>query len=168
MTKYYFIVYVYHIFVFIPLSIDTSVVSIFWLLYIMLQWTEECIYLFDLVFLFSSGKYQEVKLSDNKEVLLLIFKGNFIVFFIVAAPVYWRRKWQPTPVWSFALRILGTGEPGGLPSMGSHRVGYDWSDLAAAATVYIPQNIAQRFFFLYTLTNMCYLLSFKWQPFCQV
>ena len=28
---------------------------------------------------------------------------------------------------------LGTGEPGGLPSMGSHRVGHDWSDLAAAA-----------------------------------
>ena len=25
------------------------------------------------------------------------------------------------------------GEPGGLPSMGSHRVGHDWSDLAAAA-----------------------------------
>ena len=31
------------------------------------------------------------------------------------------------------LRIPGTGEPGGLPSMGSHRVGHDWSDLAAAA-----------------------------------
>ena len=29
-------------------------------------------------------------------------------------------------------RIPGTGEPGGLPSMGSHRVGHDWSDLAAA------------------------------------
>ena len=26
------------------------------------------------------------------------------------------------------------GEPGGLPSMGSHRVGHDWSNLAAAAT----------------------------------
>ena len=25
------------------------------------------------------------------------------------------------------------GKPGGLPSMGSHRVGHDWSDLAAAA-----------------------------------
>ena len=24
-------------------------------------------------------------------------------------------------------------EPGGLPSMGLHRVGHDWSDLAAAA-----------------------------------
>ena len=31
-----------------------------------------------------------------------------------------------------AWRIPGTGEPGGLPSMGSHRVRHDWSDLAAA------------------------------------
>ena len=32
-----------------------------------------------------------------------------------------------------AWRIPGTGEPGGLLSMGSHRVGHDWSDSAAAA-----------------------------------
>ena len=32
-----------------------------------------------------------------------------------------------------AWRIPGTREPGGLPSMGSHRVGYNWSNLAAAA-----------------------------------
>ena len=32
-----------------------------------------------------------------------------------------------------AWRIPGTGKPGGLPSMGSHRVGHNWSDLAAAA-----------------------------------
>ena len=32
-----------------------------------------------------------------------------------------------------AWRIPGTGEPGGLPSMGSHRVRHDWSNLAAAA-----------------------------------
>ena len=32
-----------------------------------------------------------------------------------------------------AWRIPGMGEPGGLPSMGSHRVRHDWSDLAAAA-----------------------------------
>ena len=31
-----------------------------------------------------------------------------------------------------AWRIPGMGEPGGLPSMGSHRVGHNWSDLAAA------------------------------------
>ena len=35
-----------------------------------------------------------------------------------------------------AWRIPGTGESGGLPSMGSHRVGHDCSDLAAAAAVY--------------------------------
>ena len=34
-----------------------------------------------------------------------------------------------------AWRIPGTAEPGGLPSMGSHRVGHDWSDLAAADSV---------------------------------
>ena len=78
-------------------------------------------------------------------------------------PIDWRRQWHPTPVllpgkshgrlsnftFTFHLhtlekemathssvlawRIPGTGEPGGLPSMGSHRVGHDWSDLAAAA-----------------------------------
>ena len=32
-----------------------------------------------------------------------------------------------------AWRIPGMGEPGGLPSLGSHRVGHNWSDLAAAA-----------------------------------
>ena len=34
-----------------------------------------------------------------------------------------------------AWRIPGTGEPGGLPSLGSHRVRHDWSDLAAAVAV---------------------------------
>ena len=36
--------------------------------------------------------------------------------------MHWRRKWQPTAV---AWRIPETGEPGGLPSMGSHRVEHD-------------------------------------------
>ena len=35
-----------------------------------------------------------------------------------------------------AWRIPGMGEPGGLPSLGSHRVGHDWSDLAAAAAFF--------------------------------
>ena len=34
-----------------------------------------------------------------------------------------------------AWRIPGTGRPGGLPSMGSHRVGHDCSDLAAVAAM---------------------------------
>ena len=43
----------------------------------------------------------------------------------------WRKQWHPTPVVlpgkSQGRRCLGR-----LPSMGSHRVGHDWSDLAAA------------------------------------
>ena len=35
-----------------------------------------------------------------------------------------------------AWRIPGTGEPDGLPSMGSHGVRHDWSDLAAAAGIW--------------------------------
>ena len=33
-----------------------------------------------------------------------------------------------------AWRIPEMGEPGGLSSMGLHRVGQDWSDLAAAGS----------------------------------
>ena len=39
-----------------------------------------------------------------------------------------------------AWRIPRTGEPGGLPSMGLHRVGHDWSDLAAAAVPYTKKK----------------------------
>ena len=49
--------------------------------------------------------------------------------------MHWRRKWQPTAV--FLPGESQGREPGGLPSMGSHRVRHDWSDLAAAAAVII-------------------------------
>ena len=41
-------------------------------------------------------------------------------------------------------RIPGMAEPGGLPSMGSHRVGHDWSDLAAAAAVITKRNLKRQ------------------------
>ena len=40
-----------------------------------------------------------------------------------------------------AWRIPGMGEPGGLPSMGSHRVGYDWNDSAVAAVAQMLKNL---------------------------
>ena len=60
--------------------------------------------------------------------------------------MHWRRKWQPTPVFlpgeSQGWGSLWERMPiDGLPSMGSHRIGHDWSDLAtAAAAVYIYQS----------------------------
>ena len=41
-----------------------------------------------------------------------------------------------------AWRIPRTGKSGGLPSMGVHRVGHNWSDLAAAAaTVFLCHSV---------------------------
>ena len=48
-----------------------------------------------------------------------------------------------------AWRIPGTAEPGGLPSMGSHRVGHDWRDLAAAAATPL-------------IAEVCMMLGFWW------
>ena len=39
-----------------------------------------------------------------------------------------------------AWRIPGTEEPGGLPSVGLHRVKHDWCDLAAEAAAYLKTN----------------------------
>ena len=54
-----------------------------------------------------------------------------------------------------AWRIPGTGEPGGLLSMGSHRVGHDWSDLAAAAVL---KNMGVK-----DLRNFLYFDMVSWQ-----
>ena len=63
-----------------------------------------------------------------------------------------------------AWRIPGTGEPGGLPSMGSHKVEHDWSNLAAAA-VHVKcgfsQATSQLLWFLYFLSCLakCFVPS---------
>ena len=42
-----------------------------------------------------------------------------------------------------AWRIPGTGEPGGLPSMGSHSVGHDQSDLVVVVVVVVTHTIVE-------------------------
>ena len=42
-----------------------------------------------------------------------------------------------------AWRIPGMGEPGGLLSMGSHRVGHDWTDLAATAAAEFLEQLKE-------------------------
>ena len=51
------------------------------------------------------------------------------------------RKWQ-THSSVLAWRLPGTGEPGGPPSVGSHGVRHDWSDLAAAAGFLVGLRVA--------------------------
>ena len=68
-----------------------------------------------------------------------------------------------------AWRIPGTAEPGGLPSMRSHRVGHDWSDLAAAIIIYWndwPFSIELPLY-LCAKANWPYICgSFLKSPFC--
>ena len=61
---------------------------------------------------------------------------------------------------SIAWRIPGTGKPGGLPSMGSHRVGHSWSDLAAAAER-LTQQICQKMAFC---SVWLFTWSHAWHP----
>ena len=60
----------------------------------------------------------------------------FVVFCHTSTWVSHRYTYTHSSV--LAWRIPGTGEPGGLPSMEPHRVGHDWSDLAAAAAYIYP------------------------------
>ena len=61
-----------------------------------------------------------------------------------------------------AWRIPGTGEPGGLPSMGSHRVEHDWSDLAAAAVAAYEKHMeVDNKFKLFSSLNRTILDNFK-------
>ena len=60
-----------------------------------------------------------------------------------------------------AWRIPGMGEPGGLPSMGLHRVRHDWSDLTAAAVASLFTDMAVSAAFL---RSMCFpeVANLKW------
>ena len=59
-----------------------------------------------------------------------------------------------------AWRIPGTAEPGGLPSMRSHRVGHNWSDLAAAAAalfylVFLSKGFSHQNMFFFLEYSLC-------------
>ena len=68
----------------------------------------------------------------------LLVRHDWVTSLSLFTFIHSRRKWQRTPVF-LPGEFQGRGEPGGLPSMGSHRVGHDWSDLAAAAELIEPE-----------------------------
>ena len=75
-------------------------------------------------------------------------------------PGSWRRAWQPTPV--IAYRIPWIEEPGRLQSLGSQRVGHDWSDVS---TVFLSPSPFWRQ--PLSIAINCVLLSWgSWPHFC--
>ena len=65
-----------------------------------------------------------------------------------------------------AWRIPGTGEPGGLLSLGSHRVGHDWSDLAAAAVYILGIVAATGTLALSLWTHVWLSVGYFWNTLC--
>ena len=68
---------------------------------------------------------------------------NFIDYRIIKLmhKLYNMEKDMATHSSILAWKIPRTEEPGGLPSMGSHRVGHDWSNLEAAAACILKTYI---------------------------
>ena len=62
-----------------------------------------------------------------------------------------------------AWRIPETGEPGGLPSIGLHRVEHDWSDLAAAAAyTYVIVLLVSQFWFSFIFIPNSWEIRNSW------
>ena len=87
------------------------------------------------------GKYSKKLLGHSKKKnldLLRVTKSQiWLSDFTFTFYFHALEKEMATHSSVLAWRIPGTVEPGGLPSMGSHRVGHDWSNLAAAAAAII-------------------------------
>ena len=71
---------------FVHLLIDTEVVSMFWLLWIMWQWTRECRYLFNILFSFPLDINPEMGALDHMVIIFYIFWKASILFSTVAVP----------------------------------------------------------------------------------
>jgi hypothetical protein len=53
-----------------------------------LQWTWKCKYLFKILFSIILDIYPEMGLLDHKIVMFLIYKANFLLFFLMATLLY--------------------------------------------------------------------------------
>ena len=91
---------------------------------------------------------------------------NWVTSLSLFTFVHWRRKWQPTPVF-LPGESQGRGSLVGcrLPWVGSHRVGHDWSDLAAAAAAAagVEKKMEEG---SEILQELCWQLLNSWQFHC--
>ena len=83
------------------------------------------------------------------------FKRNRFQFFSPLITVHLKVSAMAPHSSTLAWRIPGTGEPGELPSMGSHRVGHDWSDLALAK---VSANSRYSLVQISSVTQLCLTL----------
>ena len=85
--------------------------------------------------------HKQLNISTPNGHMSLLFTTYWPILVIWHHLVIQLEKETATHSSVLAWRIPGTGDPGGLPSMGSHRVGHDWSDLAAAVAAVIQGDM---------------------------
>ena len=78
-------------------------------------------------------KKDNAKPCSNYQTIVLISHDSKVMLKILQARLQQSEKAMAPYSSTLAWKIPWTGKPGGLPSMGSHRVEHDWRDLAAAA-----------------------------------
>ena len=172
--------------IYIHSSVDRHIVAFMTcLLRIMLQWTREGRYLFEILYLNPLDIFLEVKLLDYMVASLMAqlvkslpvvqeTRGMQVQSLGQKDPLEEGMATQPSIL---AWRIPWTEK---LQSVGSQRVGHNWATNTfmvfvflifwgismpfskVTAQMYIPTNSAQVFSLLYTFANTCYALSFWW------
>ena len=82
--------------------------------------------------------------TNSVQLFGVVYLLAFFPDYFLSPSSKWYEKAMATHSSILAWRIPGMSEAGGLPSVGSHRVRHDWSDLAAVAavidTVLFPQS----------------------------
>ena len=95
-----------------------------------MKWCHRPVFSFRNVYITWFVNFSAMKSKVMRESYGLNFQGGKLAVVPVLPIPHLYAIWAEK---AMAWRIPGMGEPGGLPSVGSHRVGHDWSDLAAAA-----------------------------------
>lgn len=86
-TESYSIVLIYHILFILSSTMDTWVVSIFWLMWIVPLWTCVYKYLFESQLSVLLCIYPQVEMVDNMVIQIFIFGGTVITYSVVTAPL---------------------------------------------------------------------------------
>ena len=128
-----------------------------------------------IVFSFLKCTWNFNKREQNSPVIVCLLDYSHSSDFTFTFHLHALEKEMATHSSVLAWRIPGMGEPGGLPSVGSHRVGHDWSDLAAAAAVGIKCCLTVLLIFIPLVTNdveylfvcaYCLFVYFLWRNVC--
>ena len=92
------------------------------------------------------------------QILTINNKFSKLCVYIYKMIFLFKKHWKKSILlvfFFFFWIIPGMGEPGGLSSMGSHKVENDWSDLAAAAAA-LEQQVSANLFFFLSIFCLCY------------